>query len=58
LCLNRLLVRYKKYFVFLAIIASFVLTSIFGATDVLRIKDNYIIVKLAIEIDRFLIISI
>jgi hypothetical protein len=55
LCLDRLLVRYRKYFVFFIIIAGFVLTSILGITSILRIRDSYIIATFAIKINGFLI---
>jgi hypothetical protein len=58
LCFNRLLVRYKKYFIPLAIIISFVLTGIFNITGILRIRDSYIATRLAVKVDRFLIINI
>jgi hypothetical protein len=55
LYLDRLLVRYKKYFVFLTIIAGFVLIGILGITSILRIRNSYIIAGLIIKVNRFLI---
>jgi hypothetical protein len=58
LYLDRLLVRYKGYLVLLTIVIGLVLTSILGATSILRIRDNHIIIRLAIEVNRFLTTSI
>jgi hypothetical protein len=58
LCLDRLLVKYKKYLVPLAIIIGFVLTGALSITSILRVRDNYIAVRLAVKIDRFLITGI
>jgi hypothetical protein len=58
LYLNRLLVRHKKYLVPLIIIASLVLTNILGAINIFRIGDNYIIIRLIVEINGFLIAGI
>jgi hypothetical protein len=58
LYLDRLLVGYRKYFISLAIIASLVLTSIFGITSILGIRNNYISARLAIKIDRLFAASI
>jgi hypothetical protein len=37
------------------IIIGLVLTSALGVTSILRIRDNYIIARLAIKVNRFLI---
>jgi hypothetical protein len=58
LCLDRLLVRHKKYFVSLAIVASLVLTSIFGITSILGIRDSYVSARLAVKVDRLFAASI
>jgi hypothetical protein len=58
LCLDRLLVRQRKYLVPLIIIIGLVLTSVLGATSVFRIGDSYITARLIIEVNRFLIASI
>jgi hypothetical protein len=58
LYLDRLLVRYKKHLVLLTIIASLVLTGVFGITSILGIKDNYAIARLAIKVDRLFAASI
>jgi hypothetical protein len=58
LYLDRLLVRYKKYFVFLTIIAGFVLIGILGITSILRIGDSYIVARFIIKVNRFLITGI
>jgi hypothetical protein len=58
LYLDRLLVRYRKYFVSFIIIASLILINIFGITSILRIRNSYIIIRLVVEINRLLITSI
>jgi hypothetical protein len=58
LCLDGLLVKQKRYLVFLAIVIGFVLSSILGVSGILRIGDNYIIARLAVKINGFLIASI
>jgi hypothetical protein len=58
LYLDRLLVRQRKYLVFLAIIIGFVLSSIFSVLGILRIGDSYIIIRLTIEVNGFLITNI
>jgi hypothetical protein len=55
LCFNRLLVGRRGYFVFLAIVAGLVLTGIFRVVSILGIGNRYIITRLTIEINRFLI---
>jgi hypothetical protein len=55
---NRLLIGHKKYLVFFSIIIGFVLSSILGITSILRIRNSYIIIRLIIKINRFLITSI
>jgi hypothetical protein len=57
LYLDRLLVRQKKYFVPLAIVIGFVLSSILGISGILRIGDIYIIVRLTIKVNGLLIAS-
>jgi hypothetical protein len=39
------------------IIASLVLTSILGAVGIFGIRNNYVTIGLAVEVDRFLIIG-
>jgi hypothetical protein len=58
LYLDRLLVRYRKYLVSLAIIIGLVLASIFGIVGILRIGNNHVIARLVIKINRLLITSI
>jgi hypothetical protein len=58
LCFNKLLVGYKKYLVFFAIIISLVLLGVFNILNILRIRNSYIIAGLVIKIDRFLITGI
>jgi hypothetical protein len=58
LYLDRLLVRQKKYLVPLVIIIGFILLSALGVSGILGIRDNYIIARLAVEINRLLIASI
>jgi hypothetical protein len=58
LCLDGLLVRYKKHFVPLAIIASLVLTGAFGTTSILRIRDSYVSARLIIKVNGFFVVSI
>jgi hypothetical protein len=58
LYLDRLLVGYKGYLVFLAIIASLVLTNTLSITSILGIRNNHAITRLVIKINRFLITSI
>jgi hypothetical protein len=50
--LDRLLVRQRKYLVPLAIIISFVLSSILGISGILGIRDDYIIIRLVVKINR------
>jgi hypothetical protein len=57
LYLDRLLVKYKKYLVPLAIIAGLVLTGVFGTASIFRIRDNYAAARLTIKVNRFLITS-
>jgi hypothetical protein len=58
LYLDRLLVGYKKYLVFFAIIISLVLLGVFSISSILGIRNSYITAGLVIKIDRFLITSI
>jgi hypothetical protein len=58
LCLNRLLVGYRKYLVPLIIIASLVLTGIFGITSILGIRNSYISARLAIKVNRLFVTNI
>jgi hypothetical protein len=58
LCLDGLLVGYKKYFVSLTIIASLVLTSIFGITSILGIGNSYASARLTVKVDRLFVASI
>jgi hypothetical protein len=58
LCFDRLLVGYKKHLVPLTIIASLVLTGVFGITSIFGVGNNYISAKLAVEINRFFAASI
>jgi hypothetical protein len=58
LCLNRLLIRQKKYLVLLAIVISFVLSSALGILSILGVGDNYTIIRLTIKINRLLTASI
>jgi hypothetical protein len=57
LCLDRLLVKQKKHLVPLAIIIGFVLSSAFSISGILRIRDSYAIIKLAIKVNGLLIAS-
>jgi ABC-type glycerol-3-phosphate transport system permease component len=57
LCFDRLLVKHKTYLVFLIIIASLVLIGVLGITNILGIRNSYIIVRLVIKVNRFLIIN-
>jgi hypothetical protein len=57
LYLDILLVRQKKYLVPLAIVIGFVLSSVLGVSGILGIRDNYIIIRLAVEVNGFLIAS-
>jgi hypothetical protein len=58
LYLDRLLVKYKKYLVLLAVIINLVLSSVFGIPGILRIRNNYITAGFAIEVNRFFITNI
>jgi hypothetical protein len=58
LYLDRLLVRYKKYLVSLAIIIGLVLSSAFGAPSILGIRNSHIAAGLVIKVDRFFITGI
>jgi hypothetical protein len=58
LCFNRLLVGRKRYFVLFIIVIGLVLTGALGTTSIFRVGDNYIIIRLIVEINGFLIISI
>jgi hypothetical protein len=58
LYVDRLLVRCRKYFVSLIIIASLVLTSIFSIASILGIGNSFTTVRLTIRVDGFLITNI
>jgi hypothetical protein len=58
LCLDRLLIRQKKYLVFLIIIISLILTNIFSITSIFRIRNSYAITRLAAKINRLFITNI
>jgi hypothetical protein len=55
---DRLLVEYKKLFLFLLIIARFILSSILSITDIFGIRNSYIAARLTVKINRFLITGI
>jgi hypothetical protein len=58
LCLDRLLVRHRRYLVFLAIVAGLVRTNALGITNILGIGDNHAVVRLVVKINGFLIAGI
>jgi hypothetical protein len=58
LCFDRLLIGYKRYFVFLSIVIRFVLSNILNITSILGIRNNHAIIRLAVKVNRFLIIGI
>jgi hypothetical protein len=58
LYLDGLLVGHRKHLVPLIIIASLVLTSVFGITSILRIGNNHVSARLTIKINRFFVINI
>jgi hypothetical protein len=58
LCLDRLLVGRRKYLVPLMIIAGLILIGAFGITSILGIRNNYILARLAVKINRFFAASI
>jgi hypothetical protein len=58
LCLDRLLVGYRKHFVSLIVVIGLILTGILGAASILRIRDNSATIGLIVKVNRFLTISI
>ena len=58
LCLDRLLVGYRKYLVPLTIIASLVLSGVFGTASILGIRNSYISARLTVKVDRLFAASI
>jgi hypothetical protein len=58
LYLDGLLVRYKRHFVLFAIVIYLVLTGALSITGILGIRDSYVIARLAIEVNGFLITNI
>jgi hypothetical protein len=58
LCLDRLLVGYKKYLVPLTIVTSLILTGVFGTTSILGIRNSHASARLAVKVDRFFAASI
>jgi hypothetical protein len=55
LCLDRLLIERKEYFVPLTVVTGLVLTGALGITSVLRIGNNHATARLAVEVNGFLI---